>query len=119
MADQPRQSTQDVTAPSGGVHLDAPSRATPNTHLADRPVEAPRLAGGKTPEMIAGYLDGVSFPQKKDALVRAARRNGAPEDVLGSMNLLNATEYGSLDELLRDYPRLPDEDEVAQHKGRP
>jgi len=84
----------------------------PQTPLADRPVETPRLAGGKTPQMVRGYLGEVAFPAKKDDLVRAARRNGAPEDVIWSMNQLTATEYASMDELLSDYPRLPDEDSV-------
>jgi len=111
--------TTGLSAPSGDVHVETPGQAVPRTDLVDRAVEDPRLFGGKTPEMIRGYLAGVSFPAKKDDIVRAARRNGAPEDVIGAMNqLLSRTEYASFDELLSDYPRLPDRDDVEPNKGK-
>jgi hypothetical protein len=112
--------TPGLSAPSGDVHVESPSRAVPRTDMtagAPEPDTA-RLAGGKAVDALRGYLGDVSFPAKKDALVRAARRNGAPEDVLGAMNLLTRTEYGSFDELVRDYPRLPDRDAVEPNKGK-
>jgi len=111
--------TRGLTSPSGDVHVEAPGQAVPRTSLVDRPVETPRLAGGKTPEQIRGYLEGISFPAKKDDIVRAARRNGAPEEVIGAMNqMLSHTAYASFEELLGDYPRLPDRDDVEPTKGK-
>jgi hypothetical protein len=65
----------------------------------EREPESPRLAEGKSPEELRAYLGDLSFPAKKDALVHAVRRNGAPEDVLGAMSLLPATEYHSFEGL--------------------
>ncbi len=101
------EGTPDATAASGGVHTGPASRHQPATGLADRPLEDERLHGGKTAADVLGYLKGLDFPAKKDAIVRAARRNGAPDDVLGSLHVLTATEYADADSLLRDYPRLP------------
>ena len=69
--------TPGIAAPSGDVHLEPTSQATPRTPLADRAVEVSRLAGGKTPDMIRDYLGGITFPIRKDELIHAARRNGA------------------------------------------
>jgi len=104
-------------SPSGGSHVEPPAQAVSRTGLAERPLEEHRLAGGKTPEAILGYLRGVTFPAKKDTLVRAAGTNGAPPDVLGNLTTLPSTDYASADQLLREYPRLPDPDEVDPTKG--
>jgi hypothetical protein len=97
-------------APSGGVHNEAPSRQVPRTDLDARDDRPPRLAGGKSASDVLRLLGGLEFPAKKDAVVRAARRNGAPDDVLGALNLLTATEYADEQALLRDYPRLDNDD---------
>jgi hypothetical protein len=112
--------TPGITSPSGDVHIEQPSRARPRTDMTagQREADMLRLAGGKTPDVIRGYLGGIGFSGRKDDLVRAARRNGAPDDVIGAMNLLNATEYRSIEEFLNDYPRLPDQDEIEPTKGR-
>jgi len=110
--------TPGITTSVGDVHTGATAQTPTVTGLADQGVEVVRLAGGQTPERIKGYLDGVEFPALKDTIIRAARRNGAPEDVFGSLTLLNATQYGSMDEVLDDYPRLPDRDAIDSTKGR-
>ncbi len=111
--------TPGIASPAGDVHVEPPSRYQPRTDLESRPTEGTaRLMGGKTAQDVLGYVAGVSFPAKKDALVRAARRNGAPDDVLGAMNMLSHTEYESADALPADYPRLPDENEVEPGKGQ-
>jgi len=113
-----RSGTPGISSPSGDVHIEPPARAVPRTDMPARDVEEPRLAGGKTPDDIRAYLADLDFPAKKDSIVRAVRRNGAPEDVIGAVNLLNATEYGSFEQLMRDYPRLPDRDDVDPNKGK-
>src|SRR5688572_14746808 len=88
-AEHKGEGTPGTTAPSGGTHVEAPSQSVPRTGLADRPTEGVGLlAGGKTREQVMGYLSGVTFPAKKDTLVRTAHRNGAPEDVLGALRML-------------------------------
>ena len=106
------EGTPGIAAPAGGVHNASPSQHTPTTGLAERPLEDARLAGGKSVGAVMDYLAGVEFPAKKDTIIRAARRQGAPEDVLGSLMVLPATEYDGPDALLRDYPRLPTKDEI-------
>lgn len=111
--------TPGITSPSGDVHVEPPARAVPRTDMNAIEHEAAslRLAGGKTVEDLRGYLGDLAFPAKKDTIVRAARRNGAPEDVIGALNLLTATEYRAFEALLADYPLLPDRDDVEPNKG--
>ena len=65
-----------------------------------------RLAGGKTPETVLRYLEGIQFPVHKDVVVHTARKNGAPSDVLGALGQLPANEFGSAEELIEAYPRI-------------
>jgi len=112
------EGTPDISSGSGGVHIESPADYKPRTDMAARPTEGvPRLGGGKTPEDILGYLTGVDFPALKDTLVRAASRNGAPEDVVAALSILPATEYGSAEQLIRDYPRLPEGGGMELSKG--
>jgi len=111
------EGTPGVASASGGVHIEQPSRYSPRTDLPARVNPDGRLMGGKTPEAILGYIAGVEFPAKKDAIVRAAYRNSAPEDVLGALTILPATEYADADSLIRDYPGLPDEADLARSEG--
>jgi hypothetical protein len=110
--------TPGIAAPSGDDHVEPPSRYTPRTDLPARPPQGTdRLMGGRPAQEVLEYLRGVEFPATKDHLVRAARRNGAPEDVLWAMNELSATEYASPEALLLGYPPLPDSDDVEPVKG--
>jgi len=104
--------TRGISAPSGDIHVEPAAQAVPRTGMMDRPVESAHLAGGKTPEMIRGYLGNLTFPALKDTIARTMRNNNAPDDVLGHLMLLNKTEYQSFEDLLRDWPRLPEEDDV-------
>ncbi len=65
-----------------------------------------RLAGGKTPEGILRYLQDVSFPAKKDDVVHAARRNGAPNDVVAALSAIPGPEFQSAEELIASYPSM-------------
>lgn len=103
------EGTPDINA-AGRSHLERPGVAVPNTGLAARPVEGvARLQGGKSPESLRAALHGATFPTKKDVLVHVARRNNGPTDVIGALEGLPRTDYASFDELLRDFPRLPEE----------
>jgi hypothetical protein len=65
-----------------------------------------RLAGGKTSDDVLRYLSGVPFPAKKDRLVHAARQNGAPNDIVGALSALPATDYASPEEVIESYPHM-------------
>ena len=65
---------------------------------------AERLFDGKTAEDVLRFLGGISFPAKKDDLVHAARRNGAPNDIVSSLERLPAHELTSERHLLDAYP---------------
>jgi hypothetical protein len=65
-----------------------------------------RLAGGKTPESILRYLEGVPFPAHKHDLVHAARQNGAPNDVVAALGQLPTDKFQSREELIEAYPQI-------------
>jgi hypothetical protein len=65
-----------------------------------------RLAGGVTSETVLRYLKDIEFPAKKDNLIHAARRNGAPDDIIGALGQLPVKEVGSPQDLIAAYPQL-------------
>ena len=65
-----------------------------------------RLAGGKTESTILRFVEGVSFPAHKDDLVHAARKNGAPNDIVSALEQMPANELADEKELIAIYPRL-------------
>jgi hypothetical protein len=50
-------------------------------------------SGGPTPAEVQKYLGGVDYPAGKDDLVNAARRNGAPREVLDVLGRLPDTQF--------------------------
>jgi hypothetical protein len=70
-----------------------------------------RLAGGKTDASILSFIQGIQFPARKDEIVVAARRNGAPEDVVASLEQLPANDFASPQELIDAYPHLEELEE--------
>jgi hypothetical protein len=65
-----------------------------------------RLAGGKSETNVLRYLQGIRFPAKKDDIVHAARKSGAPNDVIGALSQLPVNEFANERELLDAYPHL-------------
>ncbi len=63
-----------------------------------------RLNNAKTPRDVLRFLEGVTFPAKKDDLVHAARRNQAPNDVVACLERLPAHEFASEEHLIAAYP---------------
>jgi len=106
--DSMAEGTPGIGSPAGGVHVKSPPATVPTTtqgtHINDG--DTLRLAGGKTPDMVLSYLEGVQFPAKKDVLIHAARQKGAPEDVLWGLFQMIPIDYASPDEVIREYPRL-------------
>lgn len=54
-----------------------------------------RQTGGVNPVMIQSYLEGVDYPTSKDSLVRTAREQGAPDNVISFLQELPDREYDS------------------------
>jgi len=69
---------------------------------------AERLFDAKTAEDVMRFLGGISFPAKNDDLVHAARRNGAPNDIVASLERLPTHELKSEGHLLDAYPHEDD-----------
>lgn len=65
-----------------------------------------RLAGGKTEEDIRRFLGNVGFPAHKDDLIHAARKNGAPNDIVSSIEQIPVNEFRDMEQLLQAYPHL-------------
>ncbi|MGI6208343.1 MAG: DUF2795 domain-containing protein [Anaerolineae bacterium] len=51
--------------------------------------------GGINPVMIQSYLEGVDYPTSKDTLVRTARDQGAPDNIISFLEELPDREYES------------------------
>jgi hypothetical protein len=64
------------------------------------------LANAKTPEAVLQYLQDVSFPAKKDDIVHAARRRGAPNDIVAALGQLPRNEFDSPEQVVEAYPHI-------------
>jgi hypothetical protein len=54
-----------------------------------------------TPERVLDYLADVDYPADKDALISAAERSGAPDEVLRSLRAIPPVDYRSRAEVVR------------------
>jgi hypothetical protein len=52
------------------------------------------------------YLEGLTYPVRKDVLVHAARQKGAPNDVVGALQQLPKNDFASPQEVIDAYPTL-------------
>ncbi|MFR9805126.1 DUF2795 domain-containing protein [Pseudonocardia sp. RS010] len=59
------------------------------------------MADSITPEQVLDYLADVDYPADKDALLSAAERSGAPDEVLRSLRAMPPVEYRSRAEVVR------------------
>jgi len=62
-----------------------------------------RGVGGVSPANLQKYLAGVSYPASKQDLVSTARRNKAPDEVMGMIERLPDEEFGGPQEVQRAY----------------
>jgi len=62
-----------------------------------------RLVDGKSTEEVGRYLQGLRYPVLKEDVVHTARRNGAPDEVVASLEKIPVTEFKSEDELFQAY----------------
>jgi hypothetical protein len=63
----------------------------------DSDTSATGMKGGMAnPAQFQSYLEGLGYPVEKEDLVNKARENGAPEDVMNSLEKLPNMTYNSL-----------------------
>jgi Protein of unknown function (DUF2795) len=64
-----------------------------------------RGVGGQSPSNVQSYLAGVSYPATKQDLVKAARQNDAPRDILQILEGLDEGKFGGPQDVMKAYSR--------------
>jgi hypothetical protein len=62
-----------------------------------------RGVGGQSPSNVQTYLKGVSYPASKEDLLAAAKRNGAPAEVMQILRDFEEDEFGGPQEVMKAY----------------
>ena len=62
-----------------------------------------RGVGGQSPSNVQNFLKGVSYPATKEDLVKAARQNGAPKEVMEVIQGLGERDFGGPQEVMKAY----------------
>ncbi|HVM45944.1 MAG TPA: DUF2795 domain-containing protein, partial [Candidatus Thermoplasmatota archaeon] len=53
-----------------------------------------RGVGGESPSNVQKHLNGVSYPATKEDILRAARDNDAPQEIMSFLEGMEREEYG-------------------------
>ena len=53
------------------------------------------MSDNPTPIKVQNYLAGVDYPVSRDELVRTARQNGAPDDLVGALENAGRDSFDS------------------------
>ena len=59
-----------------------------------------------SPAAVEGYLKGINFPANKAGLVKHAKDNQAPDDVLHVLNRFEEKEYRTVIDISKEIGRL-------------
>lgn len=62
-----------------------------------------RGVGGESPANIQTYLKGVDYPSDKQALLKKAQQNGAPDEVIRTIDSFEDQEYGGPQDVMKAY----------------
>lgn len=65
-----------------------------------------RGVGGQSPANVQRYLKGMDYPAKKNALLKTARGNDAPQDVLDVLKELPEDEYSGPQDVMKAYGEI-------------
>ncbi len=65
-----------------------------------------RGLGGESPANVQSYLKGISYPAKKDDLVKTAKSNGAPKEVMKVLQQLPGDRYGGPQDVMKAYAQV-------------
>ncbi len=55
---------------------------------------------GISPESVYNFLEGTSYPAKKDDLIRQAKKNNADRNILDALKTLPDKEYKSQNDVI-------------------
>ena len=64
-----------------------------------------RGVGGQSPSNVQSFLSGVSYPASKQDLLAAAKRNGAPREVIDIIQGFEEPEFGGPQDVMKEYGR--------------
>lgn len=62
-----------------------------------------RGVGGESPANVQNYLGGVSYPASKEELVKQARQNDAPQEVVDTIEGLPGEQFGGPQDVMKAY----------------
>lgn len=62
-----------------------------------------RGLGGHSPSNVAHSLKGIDFPANRDGLLRAAKENGAENDVLDMIEAMPDDDYENMADVMKAY----------------
>lgn len=64
-----------------------------------------RGVGGQSPANVQKFLKGVEYPSNKEDLIRQARDNGAPAEVIDTIEGFEEDEFGGPQDVMKAYGR--------------
>jgi hypothetical protein len=65
-----------------------------------------RGVGGESPANVQKHLKGADYPAGKNDLVKLARQNGAPKEVLDVLEQMPEQEYGGPQDVMKAYGQV-------------
>jgi hypothetical protein len=68
-----------------------------------------RGVGGQSPSNVQSYLAGVSYPATKQELLKTARQNDAPKDILQILEAFDQEKFGGPQDVMKAYSREREE----------
>lgn len=72
-----------------------------------------RGLGSTAPANVQNYLKGAQYPSKKDDLVKVARTNGAPTEIIELLQQLPQQELGGPQDVMKAYGQLDEGERKA------
>ena len=65
-----------------------------------------RGVGGESPANVQTYLKGIDYPASKDNLLKVAKSNGAPKEVMDVLRQLPGDHYGGPQDVMKAYGQV-------------
>lgn len=62
-----------------------------------------RGVGGESPSNIQKYLHGVDYPADKQGLIKKAKQNDAPDDVINTLEDMPGDDFGGPQDVMKAY----------------
>jgi hypothetical protein len=62
-----------------------------------------RGVGGESPANVQKFLHGAHYPAKKDELIRTAKKNKAPKEIVEVIEKLDRDDFGGPQDVMKAY----------------